>query len=151
MYIILFHVSKLKNLVILFCRVNTLYMYEEKNHVLPTKFWILNKDDVDILPLDSVQELSDDNNLFSSSPCIEASNLVINNENTNETNNVEDRINLVGVKQSYEETFLDYIGKYQVFLELPHHICLMICFNHIKERDVFYEDVVNAKTFQVNW
>ena len=108
-------------------------MYEEKYNVLPTKFWILNKDDVDIQPLDSVQELSDDNHLFSSSPCIEASNLVINNENINKTNDGEDKINIVGVMQSYEETFLDHNGKYQVFLELPHHISLMICFNQLKE------------------
>ena len=125
-------------------------MYEEKDNVLPTKFWILNKDDVDILPLDLVQELSDDNNLYASSPCTEASNLVINEENIKKTNNGEDTINLIGVKQSYEETLLDYNGKFQVFLELPHHICLMICFNRLKERDEFYEDVVNAKTFQVN-
>ena len=58
-------------------------MYEKKHNVLPTKFWILNKDDVDILPLDAVQELSDDKNLYASSPCTEASNLVINSENTN--------------------------------------------------------------------
>ena len=126
-------------------------MYEEKNHVLPTKFWILNKGDVDILPLDSVQELSDDNNLYASSPCTEASNLVIDKENTKKTNDGEDTINLIGVEQSYEETLLGYNGKFQVFLELPHHICLMICFNQLKERDKFYEDVVNAKTFQVNW
>ena len=126
-------------------------MYEERHNVLPTKFWILNKDDVDILPLDSVQELSDDNNLYASSPCTEASNLVINKQNTKETNNGEDTINLIGVEQSYEETLLGYNGKFQVFLELPHHICLMICFNRLKERDKFYEDVVNAKTFQVNW
>ena len=125
-------------------------MYEEKYNVLPTKFWILNKDDVDILPLDSVQEMSDDNHLYSSSPCTEASNLVINNENTNKTANGEDTIDSIGIKQSYEATFLDHNGKYQVFLELPHHICLMICFNQLKERDEFYQDVVNAKTFQVN-
>lgn len=126
-------------------------MYKENHSVLPTKFWILNKDDVDILPLDSVQELSDDNNLYASSPCTEASSLAINIVNTNKTTHGEDRINLIDLKQSYEATFLDHNGKYQVFLELPHHICLMICFNHLKERDEFYEDVVNAKTFQVNW
>ena len=126
-------------------------MYEDKYNVLPTKFWILNKGDVDILPLDSVQELSDDNNLYASSPCTEASNLVIDKENTKKTNDGEDTINLIGVKQSYEEISLDSNGKFQVFLELPHNICLMICFNRLKERDKFYEDVVNAKTFQVNW
>ena len=125
-------------------------MYEEKHNVLPSKFWILNKDDVDILPLDSVQELSDDNHLYSSSPCTEASNLVINNENTNKTNNGEGTINLIGGKQSYEATFLEYNEKFQVFLELPHHVYLMICFNQLEERNEFYEMVVNAKTFQVN-
>ena len=120
-------------------------MYKEKYDALPTKYWILNEGDVSILPLDTGQELTEDQNLGATKLTLMSSRIEMDNDTITNNDNLSTTKLVDNVTDNNGETQ----EKVQLLLELPNNLSLMICFKHSEDANEYYEKLSNAITFKV--
>jgi hypothetical protein len=122
-------------------------MYKEKYDALPTKYWILNEGDVDILPLDTAQELTEDKKFGATQISSMSSRTEMDNDTiTNKNDLFTDKFR---VRDNVSENNGETKEKLQLLLELPNYLNLVICFKHREDANEYYEKLSNAIKFQV--
>ena len=144
-----FFLAEFESLLSLSHRLNTLYMYKEKYDALPTKYWMLNEGDVDILPLDTGQELTEDQQFGARILSSMSSNMEMDNNTVTNTYNLsKDKF---WARDNLPENNGETQEKLQLLIELPNFLSLMMCFKNSEDANEYYEKLSNAIKFQVKW
>ena len=123
-------------------------MYKEKYDVLPTKYWILNEGDADILPLDTGHELKEDQNLGATKSSSMSSKMQMDNDAITTTYKLS--TDKFSARDNISYSNVEPQEKLQLLLELPKNLSLMICFKHREDGNQYYEKLSNAIKFQVH-
>ena len=124
-------------------------MYKEKFDILPANYWILSEGNVDILPLDTGQELIEDRIFGATQLPLVASRNVIDDAIVPEICN-DHSIDKTNGNDKFLANDVASQEKIKLLLELPNGLCLMICFQNTEDAEEYHDKIANAKNFQVN-
>ena len=126
-------------------RANTLYMYNQRYDALPIKYWILNQGHVDILNLDTGEEVLEKPNVLDTDSTLEyGEDLTLDSRifssEFNHESFCQKPMNILDPRLKDSN---------QLIIELPNRCSLMLCFHCEEEAVRFHEKILIAKKFQV--
>ena len=125
-------------------------MYHQRYDALPTRYWILNQGDVEILNLDEGEDVIENPNMIHTDWSLEDQNDMavdsdtvprfIRGENNNES--------ICQKAKTEDDNSTD--ERQQLLLELPNKLSLILCFQCEEMAVKFHEKIQIAMRFQVS-